>query len=148
MLNSIPRTDNFMTLFNARMKFLLGNDVTLGSRYLGWETVDGHKSIAPCETIDYDGKYLYVHNIEAGTVTELMGDMAEYAGSLIADKSWNIYSIANLRHRVNEYMTEHGIKEYTTEIGHKALWQLKLPSSIIDQRVKVYEMTRGMEVGA
>ena len=147
MLNSIPRTDNFMNLFNARMKFLVGNNVTLGSRYLGWETVDGHKSAEPCETIDYDGQYLYVHTIGTGTVTELMGDMADYKGALIADKSWNSYDIGTLRRRVDKYMAEKGIKEYTSEIGRKALWQLKLPSSLIDQRVKVYEMTRGVDIG-
>lgn len=147
MLKSIPRTDNFMKLFNARMKYLVGNDVSLGSRYLGWETVDGHRSLAPCETIDYDGKYLYVHNLGAGTVTELLGDMAEYKGTLIADKSWNSYDIADLRRRVDKYMVEKGITEYNSEVGRKALWQLKLPSSHIEQRVKVFEMTRSVEIG-
>ena len=142
----IPRTDNFMNLFNARMKFFIGNNVTLGSQYLGWETLDGHRSSAPCEAVNYDGQYLYVHTLGTGKVTELMGDMAEYEGSLIADKRWNIFDISELRRRVDQYMAEHDLKAYTTNIGRKALWQLKLPQSIIDERVRVYEMTLGVEI--
>lgn len=143
-VHCIPRTDNFMKLFNARMKFLVGNDVAIGAKYSAWETVDGHVSAAPCQAIAYDGQYLYVHTLGTGRITELMGDLAEYHGVLMADKCWNGFDIVDLRRRVDKYMAEKGITEYTSEVGRKALWQLKLPSSIIEQRVRVYEMTREM----
>ena len=146
MSNTIPRTDHFMSMFNTRMKFLLGNDVTLGSRYLGWETVNGHRSASPCNAVAYDGEYLYVHTIGTPMVTQLMGDMADYQGTLMADKSWNSFDIGKLRRRVAEYMAEKGIAEYNSEVGHKALWQLKIPSSIIDQRVRAYELTLGVDI--
>ena len=37
---SIPRTDAFMEKFNARMKFLLGDNVQLDTDYYGWESLD------------------------------------------------------------------------------------------------------------
>ena len=75
-----------------------------------------------------------------------MGDMAEYHGVLMADKSWASYDIGELRQRVHKYMAEKGIVEYTSEVGHKALWQLKLPRSILEQRVHVYELTRDLDI--
>ena len=146
---SIPRTDNFMKLVNTRMKFLLGNNVTIGTTYTAWQTVEGEGklSAAPCQAIAYDGQYLYVHTLGTGKVTELMGDMAEFHGVLIADKSWGSYQISTLRQKVKDYMAEHGITEYTSEIGYKALYMAKVPGSMIRQRVHVYEMTRELDIG-
>ena len=65
-VHCIPRTDNFMRLFNARMKFLIGSDVVIGNTYTAWQTVEGKLSAAPSQALAYDGQYLYVHTLGRG----------------------------------------------------------------------------------
>ena len=139
---TIPRTDHFMERFETRMKFLIGNDVRLGTDYYGWETVDGERYDGACRPIRFENCRLYV--LEKGTagVAVLWGDVADYKDRLIADRRDAHYSIPVLRSKVDAYMEKNGITEYTSEVGCHALWVKMMPQPMIQERVKVYEMTR------
>ena len=139
---SIPRTDRFIERFNTRMKFLVGNDVRLDADYYGWETIDGERYDGTCRTIHFENGYLYVLEKGVGGVAVLWGDMADYKDRLIADRRNARYSIPDLRRKVDTYMEKNGITEYTSEVGGHALWVKMMPQSLIQERVKVYEMTR------
>ena len=75
-------------------------------------------------------------------MTILCGDMADYKDRLIADRRHAHYCILDLRRKVDAYMAKNGITEYTSEVGSHALWVKMMPQSMIQVRVKVYEMTR------
>jgi len=139
---TIPRTDSFMERFETRMKFLLGNDVHLGQDYNGWETVDGERYDGACHPIRFENSRLYVLEKGVDGVAVLWGDMADYKGRLIADRRDAHYSIPALRSKVDAYMEKNGITEYTSEVGCHALWVKMMPQPMIQERVKVYEMTR------
>ena len=139
---TIPRTDRFMERFETRMKFLLGNDVHLGQDYNGWETVDGERYDGACHPIRFENSRLYVLEKGVDGVAVLWGDMADYKGRLIADRRDAHYSIPALRSKVDAYMEKNGITEYTSEVGCHALWVKMMPQPMIQERVKVYEMTR------
>jgi len=141
----IPRTSAFMERFNTRMKFLVGNDVQVGKDYFGWDTTDGSQYDGACRPIHYDGKYLYVLEKGASRLVMLYGDMADYQGRLIADRHWNAYDIRSLQKRVENYMKDKGIQEYTTDVGRRALWLKMAPQGLITERVHVYELTRNIQ---
>ena len=141
---TIPRTDRFMERFETRMKFLIGNDVRLDTDYFGWETVDGERYDGACHPIRFENSRLYVLEKGVDGVAVLWGDMADYKGRLIADRRDAHYSIPALRSKVDAYMEKNGITEYTSEVGRHALWVKMIPQSLIQERVKVYEMTRDM----
>ena len=147
-ITRIPRTEAFENRFNTRMKFLFGQDVQIGTTYAGWEDTHGNGRHLPCKAIHYDGKYLYALSAETGTCTLMEGDMADYHGTLMVDRAWNSYNIHSLRKRVADYMREKNIAEYNSEVGHRALWQMKVPGTLIDERVRVYEITKGEEINA
>lgn len=138
----IPRTSAFMERFDDRMKFLLGNDVQVGKVYYGWKTMDGSHYDGTCEPIHYDGKYLYVHEKGLSKLVMLYGDMADFQGRLIADQRWSRYDIRDLQKRVQRYMQDKGIQEYTTDVGRRALWLKMAPQDLIMERVRVYEVTK------
>ncbi|MBQ6374437.1 MAG: hypothetical protein IJJ45_08130 [Clostridia bacterium] len=140
----IPRTDRFFERFNARMKFLLGDDVRVGREYDGWETIDGARFDGPCRTIHYDGRLLFVLESDDRSVAVLCGDMADDHGRLIADQRHGHYSIPELRDSVDRYMARNVIPAYTTEVGYRALWRKMAPRSLIAEYVRVYEMTLGL----
>ena len=142
---TIPRTDRFMDRFETRMKFLIGNDVRLDTDYYGWETADGECYDGTCRPICFENGRLYVLEKGAGSVTVLWGDMADYKDRLIADRRDANYSIPALRSKVDAYMEKNGITEYTSEVGHHALWVKMMPQSLIQERVKVYEITKELE---
>ncbi|MBQ8962543.1 MAG: hypothetical protein IJ089_01920 [Clostridia bacterium] len=139
---TIPRIDRFMERFNARMKFLVGNDVRIGVDYYGWETVDGERYDGICRPIHFDNSQLYVLEKGVEGVVVLWGDMADYKDRLIADRRHARYSIPDLRSKVDAYMAKNGITEYTSEVGSHALWVKMMPQSVVQERVKVYEMTK------
>ena len=138
----IPRTTAFMNRINTRMKFLTGNDVQVGKEYYGWETTDDHRYDGVCKTIQYDGRYLYVLEKGLSRLVMLYGDMADYQGRLIADKRWSVYDILDLQKRVQSFMQDKGIQEYTSDVGRRALWLKMASQRLIQERVRVYEMTK------
>ena len=138
--NTIPRIEHFMERFNARMKFLQGNDVRLGVDYSGWETIDGERYDGMCQAIRFENGNLYVLEVGTDIVVVLWGDMADYKDRLIADRRSARYSIPDLRKKVDTYMEKNGITDYTPEVGRHALWVKMMPQSLIQERVKVYEM--------
>lgn len=138
----VPRTSAFMERFNARMKFLNGNDVQVGKDYFGWETIDGSHYDGTCRPIHYDGKYLYVFEKGLLKLVMLYGDMVDFQGRLIADQRWSVYDIRDLEKRVQRYMRDKCIQEYTTDVGRRALWLKMAPQGLIMERVRVYEMTK------
>jgi len=139
---TIPRTDRFMDRFEARMKFLTGNDVRIGVDYYGWETIDGERYDGACRPIGFENGQLYVWEKGIGGLVVLWGDMADYKDRLIADRRHARYSIPDLHRKVDTYMAKNGITEYTSEVGSHALWVKMMPQSVIHERVKVYEMTK------
>ena len=141
MNSAIPRTDNFMETVNTRMKFFLGDNACVGKDYSGWESVKGEHYDGACRTIRYEDGRLYVWEKDAGCIIDLSGDIADYKGRLIADHSNRRHNINQLRGKVEAYMTEHGITEYSSEIGVHALWVMRYPPALVKERVRVYEMT-------
>ena len=143
---SIPRTDNFMELINTRLKFFLGDNACVGKDYSGWETVSAEHYGGSCRTICYENKHLYVLEKDAGCVISLGGDIADYKGRLIADGSGHHHDIRKLRGKVDAYMAEHGITEYSSDVGIHALWVPRYPRSLVEECVRVYEMTLDLEI--
>ena len=140
----IPRTDSFMERFETRMKFLIGNDVRIGADYYGWETVDGERYDGTCRPIHFENGRLYLLEKDTGRVVVLRGDLADYKGRLMADGRHAHYSITDLRNKVDAYIEKNSITKYSSEVGRHALWVKMMPQSLIQERVKVYEMTKDM----
>ena len=144
MTQIIPRTSSFESRFNARMKFLFGSDVHIGDVFTGWETIDGDRNNTVCIAIHYDGKTLYV--LHDSNVTLFNGDMANYHGTLMADQKWNTYNIPSLRQRLDKYMTKKGLTAKNPGVIRGAMWQAKWPECLINERVRVYELTKDMSL--
>ena len=135
-----------MELINTRLKFFLGDNACVGKDYSGWETVSGEHYGGSCRTICYENKHLYVLEKDAGCVISLGGDIADYKGRLIADGSGHHHDIRKLRGKVDAYMAEHGITEYSSDVGIHALWVPRYPRSLVEECVRVYEMTLDLEI--
>lgn len=141
----IPRISAFIDRFITRMKFFAGNDVQIGKEYIGWETTDGSRFDGICQTLQYDGKYLYLFEKDCSKIVMLYGDMADFQERLIADHRWSVYDFLSLQKQVKNYMHEQGIQVYTTDVGRKALWLKMAPRELIAERVRVYEMTKDIQ---
>ena len=141
---SIPRTDAFMEKFNARMKFLLGDNVQLDTDYYGWESLDHNRYDGSCRVVRYDGCYIYVYEKGKQSIALLFGDAADYKGRIIADRQFGCYNIPKMQESVRRYMEKNGVERYTSEIGYKALWIKMAPRSLIQRMVEVYEL--GLEL--
>ena len=140
----IPRAEAFLEKFNARMKFLLGDNVRVGAEYYGWESLDDHRYDGSCQVVHFDGAYLYVFEKGKEAIALLYGDAADYKGQIIADRYFASYNICKMQERVEQYMRKKAIEAYDSEVGYHALWVKMVPSSYIQRIVKVYELGRGL----
>lgn len=146
MQTAIPRTDRFMELINTRLKYFLGSDACVGKDYSGWETVEGERYDGISRSLCYENEQLYVLERDAWCVVALRGDIADYQGRLISDGSGHRHDIRKLRGKVEAYMTEHDITEYSSDVGRHALWVPRYPRTLVEECVRVYEMTLDLEI--
>ena len=121
------------------LRFLLGRNVKVGRRYRGWETLDDFNYDGYCRVVRYDGTYVFVYDEEKARITLLCGDVANYRGRIVADRHFGGYSIRKMHKKVLRYMEEHGIAQYDSSVGRKALWIKMVSDNFIQLMVEVYE---------